>query len=110
MLEILDLQTNKIERLDPWWHDFKKLEYVCMYDNRGDKKDENQNPISIDYIDEGLNFKDNITPKYLQEKKIKELEYLYIKDAVVINYLYEEKKIHNEISYQFEFDDFIILP
>ena len=107
-LDFLNLEYNKIERLDSWWHAFKKLEYVCIYNNRLDEKEQNQNPISIDYIDEGLNFKDIITPKYIQEKKIKELEYLYIKDAVVINYLFEEKKIHKEITYQFEFDDFRI--
>ncbi|KKK57502.1 hypothetical protein LCGC14_3053820, partial [marine sediment metagenome] len=107
-LDFLNLEYNKIERLDSWWHAFKKLEYVCIYNNRLDEKEQNQNTISIDYIDEGLNFKDIITPKYIQEKKIKELEYLYIKDAVVINYLFEEKKIHKEITYQFEFDDFRI--
>ena len=107
-LKFLNLEGNKIEGLDSWWHDFKNLEYVCLYDNRvGDKK-QNENPISIDYIDDGLDFKDFITPKYIDDKNINKLEYLYIKDAVVIYYLFEEKKIHKEITYNFEFDDFRI--
>jgi len=105
-LEYLNLESNKLERLDSWWHDFKKLEYVCIYNNRFDEK--NQNPILIDYIDDGLNFKDVITPKYIKENINNELKYLYVKDAVVINYLLEEKNINKEITYHFEFDDFRI--
>ena len=105
-LKFLNLEGNKIEGLDSWWHDFKNLEYVCLYNNTVGDKEQNQNPISIDYIDNGLDFKDSITPKYIQVKKIKELEYLYIKDAAVINYLFEEKKIHKEINYDFDFDNF----
>ncbi|KKK74507.1 hypothetical protein LCGC14_2883080, partial [marine sediment metagenome] len=107
-LEELNLENNKIERFDPWWHDFTKLEFVRVYDNKIGQKEKAQNPISIEYIDEGLNFKDDLTPTYIQDETIKELKYLYIKDAAVITYLFEEKKIHNEITYQFEFDDFKI--
>ncbi|MFX1567987.1 MAG: hypothetical protein ACFFCV_06440 [Promethearchaeota archaeon] len=107
-LRFLNLEGNNIENLDSWWHDFKNLEYVCFYNNTISNKVQDQNPISINFIDDGLNFKDAITPKYFKEKEISQLEYLYIKDAVVINYLNEEKKIHKEITYNFEFDDFRI--
>ncbi len=107
-LKRIRLENNNIGSFKSWWKEFENLKYVNLYRNEKQVLVDKEPRCNIEFISPNIKLIDDQLPLKINDQRVKDVGKLLLKDAAVVEYLYEMKRLHTEINYKFEFHENVI--